>query len=204
MWVRACTVITECMCECFFASQSLSHIDINVTLDGWLPDPFDSFTVLWDTKSPFPVIRGAAIAAQTNTKTHTYTHARRHIRMHGGITLYDLPVSPHQKVGQLWLQHQPEMKELSGLSLSAKHTSPAPDILSVSLSQPACYVFQLCMMLLAFISNIFFFKHKINHTLPYIYLLHIFFHCRPWEHGWQSRYRIWLWCFCFLACGGRS
>lgn len=162
-----------------------------------------------------PVTRGAVIAArQTNTKTHTYIHARtpQHIHMHGGIAVYDLPVSippPYQKVGQLWLQHQPEMKELSGLSLSAKSTlSPAPDILSVNLSQPACSVFQLCMMLLAFILKLKAKKIIIierQHTLPPdIYLLHVFSHCRPWEHGWQSRYRIWLWCFCFLACGGRS
>lgn len=37
--------------------------------------------------------------------------------------------------------------------LGAKHTSLAPDTLSVSLSQLACCSFQLCMMLLAFIQK---------------------------------------------------
>lgn len=46
--------------------------------------------------------------------THAYMHAQ-HIHTHRGITVYDFP---HQKVGQLWLQHQPKMKALSGLSLA--------------------------------------------------------------------------------------
>ena len=48
--------------------------------------------------------------------------------------------------------------------LGAKHTSLAPNILSVRLSQLACCSFQLCMMLLAFIKEK---KEHSPHLLPF-------------------------------------
>lgn len=48
---------------------------------------------------------------------HTQTHTEIRIHTQGNNSLWS-PHFPHQEVGQLWLQHQPEMKELSGLSLA--------------------------------------------------------------------------------------
>lgn len=135
--VIVCASVSERATFC--VSQSLFHIDITVTSDGWVPDSFDSPAAHSDTKSHFPVTTSAVIAiwythTQTNIqKVHTHAHTKEHILTHthaatymhtyirtytrGNNSLWS-PHFPHQKVGQLWLQHQPKMKELSGLSLA--------------------------------------------------------------------------------------
>lgn len=80
--------------------------------------------------------------------------------------------------------------------LGAKHTSLAPDTLSVSLSQLACYSFQLCMMLLAFLSE----KKYSPHLLPFAHFLPL-----QTMGAWLTKQVPYLTLvFCFLACGGRS
>lgn len=130
--VSVCVHAHSCasVCERDFLCQSITVSYWHHCHFGWMSARF-----LWFTRSAFrhkvsfPCHHKRCdcnlIHTQTNTKqNHTHKHAypqsrtpaATYIRT-GNNSLWS-PHFPHQKVGQLWLQHQPKMKELSGLSLA--------------------------------------------------------------------------------------